>query len=231
MPPSVYAADVTIDDSISLLMKRLVDWSEFPKYALERRIDIFVTPFLEGFVGRKLGGTARLIAPEFPLPAALRDEFPQDGHPADALTVNVDYLLSLDRPAPGSGTWVFLELKTDALSFKEPQLKLYRRARARTMRILVEDVRRVGKETKARHRPKYAKLLSKLDCNLDAEIEIVYLSPMLRRGFPSDSPGEYFWTLSEFAAQSEEQIDPEHRALWSHVQELLRHINPASHPT
>lgn len=55
------------------IIARLVDWSRFPKYQLERRIDIFLTPFLDSFISGELRSPAVLVAPEFPLLSDLRD--------------------------------------------------------------------------------------------------------------------------------------------------------------
>jgi hypothetical protein len=225
---------MSLDYSISHIVNRLADWSGFPKYSLERRVDIFITPFLEGFVGRQFGGTARLVAPEFPLAADLRThELGANEQSPTARTVNLDYLLHVTRLPPARSAWVFLELKTDPFSFDLAQLELYRKACARGMSVLVKDLERVEKETAARHTHKYGKLLCALAATGSSAdpIEIAYLSPTPRGGFPAEAPGTdpvRFFTLSSFADQMVDDIQPEHRALWPYVRDLLRATEAAS---
>lgn len=59
--------------SLDLLVNRMVAFSRFPKYSLERRVDIFLAPFLEAYVTTRLGRPARLVAPEFPVLADLSE--------------------------------------------------------------------------------------------------------------------------------------------------------------
>lgn len=225
---------MSLDYSIAHIVNRLADWSGFPKYSLERRVDIFVTPFLEGFAGRQFGGSARLVAPEFPLAADLRTQDLRPGEVSPtARTVNVDYLLHVARPTPEKSVWVFLEFKTDPYSFDSEQLQLYRRARARSMAVLVKDLARVEEATAARHKRKYSKLISAVAAAGSSEdpIELAYLSPAPKGGFPpdaaSDAPVHYF-TLASFAEQNPEEIQREHRDLWPYVRDLLRATEAAS---
>lgn len=226
---------MSLDYSIAQLVNRLADWSKFPKYSLERRIDIFLTPFIEGFIGNRLNGQARLIAPEFPLPADLRIAPLQlDETAPSARTVNVDYLLHIARGGLGVSAWVFLELKTDASSFDREQLALYECAARRTMPVLIRDIEQVQRATAERHREKYAKLRAAVAAvdRIEDPIEIAYLSPEPRDGFPRSNPGKppiNCFTLGEFAEQRVEEIPPEHRDLWPYVRDLLRLVNAGGH--
>src|SRR5512133_2282554 len=99
---------MSLDSSIANLMARLSDWRGFPKYSLERRVDIFLTPFLESFIGWKLNAHATLVAPEFPLLASLKDLTPPEHGTKQwtAHTVNVDYLMHLRRHGRRKDAWL-----------------------------------------------------------------------------------------------------------------------------
>jgi hypothetical protein len=222
---------MSLDYSIATIMGRLANWSGFPKYQLERRIDIFITPFLERYFSRKLGGDALLVAPEFPLPRRLAEEVPVGKEDADALTVNVDYLLHVARAAGAPSAWVFLELKTDAGSFKPRQDRAYRRARDEvgmvSLRAELTDVRDASKK----HHAKYDRLIRHLE-RLgfdDDRIEVAYLAPEPSGGFPDRESEENFtryFSLADFAAQPTGRVVHEHRELWAYVRDILRTLDP-----
>jgi hypothetical protein len=185
------APDLTFKE----IFARLEDWSRFPKYQLERRIDIFLTFFLVPFFQREaqlLRGASgvkaevELVAPEFPLLSQIRDLLaarsgtrgPADLSRVDARTVNADYLLYRRSPHPA---WLLVELKTDAGSFEKDQLQRYEAARdfgvAELCRHLTEKVL-----VKTDDKKKYRHLLDRLSAfptALDEPVEIVYLAPEL----------------------------------------------------
>jgi hypothetical protein len=235
---------MSLDNSIAELMIRLADWSRFPKYQLERRVDIFLTPFLASYVGWRLAGdasAARLVAPEFPLLAS------REGKPArkngkkapTAHTVNVDYLLHLERRT-GQRSWVLVELKTDRHSYRDRQDVLYWKALDTGMSKLRKDLEFVRDHTKERHRPKYDAVelaLKSLD-HLPAEsLELAYLGPgasrasapdCVRDADPEDPRRDriHFLSLSAFARDPDDWVPETHRALWKHVRGLLERIAP-----
>ncbi len=221
---------MSLEQSITEIVDRLVDWSHFPKYALERRLDIFLTPFLEEFVMgafKKAGSTrvnAKLVAPEFPLLARIdlaRRKPKRESKEPSALTVNVDYLLYVI--VDGEPRWLFLELKTDRSSFKKEQLRLYGVARERTMPRLLTDLDAVkGRTAQA---DKYLHLQATLAAgfNLSARIQLAYLSPEPREGFPTERTSKdalptIFWSFDDFRAYQPAQ----HAELWKALQPLLK---------
>ncbi len=230
---------MSLEHSISAIMNRLSDWSRFPKYQLERRIDIFLTPFLEAFVGAQLGGKATILAPEFPLLASLRPAKKSDllGQPPPpeekpkALTVNVDYLLRFERAAQ-QPAWVFLELKTDSRSFDPDQAALYLVARERGMSLLLEDIQFVRSRPSA-PKAKYATLQASLPAPDQAAppILVAYLGPSSLAATATrwtDEAGrriDHFLSLSDFASMPDARIDPADRELWQLVAKLLRSID------
>jgi hypothetical protein len=219
---------MSLDYSIARIMGRLADWAGHPKYSLERRIDIFLTPFLETFVGVELGAPAVLLAPEFPLLSDLRES----GHLADretlsARTVNVDYLMRVGGSDP---CWLFLELKTDPNSFDVEQAGLYSVARARKMPALVDDLAYVRGKTAMQHRQKYDKLIGVLPESAKCEqpIRVAYLAP---HGTAAQGAAvDHFFPLERFAAQDAEAIPAEHRALWPYVRDLIVAVSPSVRP-
>lgn len=222
-----YGACMTLDYSIASIMNRLAAWSGFPKYQLERRVDIFLTPFLESFVTAKLGRPAVLVAPEFPILADLRDNPNRPRQQLSGRTVNVDYLFHLPGEMPG---WSFLELKTDARSFDAGQALLYAIAKNRGMRELLEDLKHVRELTERCHRPKYEVLVSamaSLAGSLDGPIRVAYLAPSALSRAVQESGVDHFFSLESFTDRDFAGIPSEHAALWPYVRDLLRSIGTA----
>jgi hypothetical protein len=225
---------MSMDTTVDEILQRLTDWACFPKYQLERRLDIFLTPFIEQFVGQHLEPgvefQAELVAPEFPLLARLDPKRKQPNRRSrkpSALTVNADYLLYARPKSGGPARWVFLELKTDPRSFKTSQLRLYEIARDRKMVQLVKDLEEVGsasdQEDKYHHlRKKLAKDDAGRARSFSAPIQIAYLAPPPARGFPGGPtpPGALptcFWDFRAF-----ETLQPtSHERLWRRLRPLL----------
>jgi hypothetical protein len=215
---------MSLDYSIASIMTRLTDWSGFPKYQLERRVDIFLTPFLESFVTDELKRPAVLVAPEFPLLSDLREKGARASRQElSGRTVNADYLMHLPGDAP---RWLFLELKTDTGSFDAEQADLYAIAKDRGMRELIEDLGLVFERTEKRHKRKYEKLRSAMAAlagNDEEPILVAYLAPSVLRT-KAEKAVDHFFSLESFAGQDFARIPPEHRGLWPYVRDLLRSI-------
>jgi hypothetical protein len=220
--------------SLDALMMRLVELARFPKYSLERRIDIFLVPFVEALLKATDPG-ARLVAPEFPVLADLRKAGPDATVPPpeerpklSRRTVNVDYLFHLPGPPP---EWLFVELKTDVRSFNAKQADLYATARLRGMPRLRADLDFVCSESK--HRDKYEHLLSRLrDIGLEAPVRIAYLAPGVLQQKPAfqecrDRCGLGFFSLEDLDRHAS-RADPRYAPLWPTVKSLLSRALRAS---
>ncbi len=196
--------------SFNEILNRLEDWRGFPKYALERRLDIFLTPFVAPYLAARMGAPVELVAPGFPLK---RDE--------DARSTNVDYLLHRGGPRPA---WLFLELKTDCRSMrrKGPQLAIYLAAKERGFADIVGDIER-DILPNTRHRPKYQRLLKAVteprgNGNvLRDEIEVVYLSPKA----PTKDRRVAWYSFSDFASWTPST----HRQLWERMKPLVEALH------
>jgi hypothetical protein len=178
---------MNIERSVAEIGQRLGEWGRFPKYALERRVDIFLTPFLEEFFSRspEPAQTIKLVAPEFPILSRIRELAAVTGRTRQELltsmharTINVDYLLYRAGPPPA---WVFVELKTEDRSFSGEQFRRYRAAQEVGMDELVGhiELRLLGRPGSDFHE-KYQLLLSTIrsvKAAPRARIEIVYLAP------------------------------------------------------
>ena len=221
--------------SLDFIFDRLQRWAKFPKYALERRLDIFLTPFLEDYISSELGGTALLVAPEFPLLASLFRKPKREGTrpPPPGLTVNVDYLFYVKRD--GHGAWVLLELKTDCNSYDPNQLARYVVARDgvragdkepekwgpnRAMARLLAELKFVERRTGSPG--KYLELRNHVrrSSNPRSPIELVYLAPRSMKKFPEKlrkATRTKLLCLEDFADSHRPGIAPEHRELWGHV--------------
>jgi hypothetical protein len=81
-----------------------------PYYAAERRIDLFINLFIEEILSSYFGEKVIFVAPEFPLKLGTNNQ-------ADKL----DYLCAFE----GTKQPVFVELKTDTISFRKEQIMFY----------------------------------------------------------------------------------------------------------
>lgn len=156
---------------LSRVFDHLRAWAALPKYSVERRVDVLLSPFLEEYLGARLAGDSggrpvRLIAPEFPL----------RHREVDFLTVSLDYLLLAENPR----AWIFLELKTDVTSVDDDQCALYTRmqgAGVHAMRAIVRDLVEVGLRTKnLRLATKYRRVLQALHAALLPPADLEHLS-------------------------------------------------------
>ncbi len=154
------------------ILDKLVEFKALPKYQFERRVDIFLVPFLPRILEKtlKVEGPIELVVPEFPLK---RDD--------DYMSRNADYLLY--DGTQGKERWILFELKTDSEYENPKQIARYREAKKSCMPKLIEDVRCIRRSKSDHDRrtcQKYDKLLELLDKykdHYDHPIHIVYLSP------------------------------------------------------
>lgn len=227
---------MSLDASMEHVFKNLTTWAGFPKYALERRLDIFLTPYLVDFLSREPepSGDLSLVAPEFPILSEIIEVVGAPGQKPrktlediEARTVNVDYLLYRGGPNPA---WLLAELKTEDRSFKTLQLERYDAARRAGMPALLEHIRApiMGKPGTSYH-GKYFRLLKAIeDVQADprAKIEIIYLAPSCPEGVIHAANWKVgmqqarFHALEDFGAMTPK----EHLELWAHVGPLLRKL-------
>lgn len=148
----------------------MVSFKALPKYQFERRIDIFLVPFLPEILSNclKSEGPFEFVVPEFPLK-----------RPESNKSRNADYLF-FDR-SPEKERWILFELKTDDGSIGASQMSGYRRAMKAGMARLVKDVRTIRDASP--HAGKYSELIRRLEgYPVDRPVHLVYLSPgSLRR--------------------------------------------------
>ncbi len=166
--------------SLDQIFRNLRSWARLPKYALERRLDVFLTPLLVSFLSYQLRDEVdtsdmELVVPEFPI------KHEEDSH----RTVNADYLLYLPR---ARHPWLLVELKTDSSSVKARQYEIYKdlHEHGRSMSELVGHLRAVRSHSKSVHRVKYARLIRSICLGTDPSkpvrpltglIDFRYLAP------------------------------------------------------
>lgn len=222
---------MSLDQGLDDIVTRLKKWKYYPKYSLERRVDIFLTPFLRALVANKLGGAGvQLVAPEFPLLSDLPKHGARARHSdLSARTANADYLLKREGP---DAPWILLELKTDADSFSASQAALYEVACERGMKDLIRDLAFVQEKTEAKHRQKYQNLIDALPRPdaADDRIVVAYLGPrkMLEKarklGLAELLTAKTFVALEDFADMRDDEMPPEFAALWPFVQAMLNAV-------
>lgn len=196
---------MALSDSLIVLMKHLVKWRQYPKYALERRLDIFLTPFLAPYLSERMEAPVELVAPEFPLK-----------RPGNAQSTNIDYLLYCRSER--DPRWVFLELKTDARSISKEQLSTYLRLAGRPFLEIVDNVEK-GIAPHSKHAEKYERLLKHVrkgrTDRLTDRIEIAYLSP--KRPAQDDSAPVRWFLFEDFASWK----PAVHVELWEHLRPVI----------
>ena len=134
---------------------------KFPNYQAERRIDIFINHFIERIMSKYLSSETAFICPEFPLKKI-----------DNKRSTKLDYLCKTESEI------IFVELKTDAISFKESQAKIYLEINwqncLKDLQIII-DSQRIEP-----YKKKYALLKDKIQVvsNYLSPIRVIYLSPM-----------------------------------------------------
>jgi len=93
------------------ILNLLRDNKRFPNYAAERRIDIFINLFLEKILSAYYGEKVIFVVPEFPLKK----------NETNNQTDKLDYLCAFEETKQP----IFVELKTDVISFNINQAKFY----------------------------------------------------------------------------------------------------------
>lgn len=119
-----------------------------PYYAAERRIDLFINLFLEEILTAYYGEKVNFVVAEFPLKHALNNQ-------ADKL----DYLCAFNKTKQP----IFVELKTDSISFKCKQAAYYI-DRATHWPSCIEGLMAIigSKKMRFSYREKYFKLMKRL---------------------------------------------------------------------
>jgi hypothetical protein len=205
---------MSLDASVEALFTQLDGFRQLPQYALERRIDVFLSLYLEEYLSTRWEAPVSLVVPEFPL----KDEERHRG-------CNVDYLLRRQGPRPA---WVFLELKTAADSVDAARLDWYGEARQLGMSHWRKGLLSIHKAVSgdAPRRRKYSVLLEQLakagawqeEHEHPLPMEVVYLAP--RSPLFEDARYKEWvrWLpLEEFARWKPQR----HAELWAPVSALL----------
>ena len=176
--------------TINHLFNLLDEWRQLPAYQLERRADIFFAMYLERILEKVKGIKADLVIPEFPVRVgAVRENVPGLNR-----SFKIDYLVYSE-----SMQKVYLvELKTEMASLREKQTEYLKAAADIKISGLISGLLKIYKATSPRHKPKYDKLLQKLEhikwikrsnheiLNLDCQIapEIIFIQPVNKNKSP-----------------------------------------------
>lgn len=230
-----HAAAAQAKDPIEQIVANLRRWRALPGYSVERRIDLLLTPYLEGFLTARMGAPVKLVTPEFPIPKKL---FPEllDGRAPRNQHIAADFLCLREEPTPA---WVLVELKTDLRSRRSIQDLAYRAvcappparsdARGREVRgamtrllDALAETKRDGEHAALYHR--IARVVRSRGPELEP-IEVCYIQPRVgsqpRRERGESPSGVVTWTFGLAALATHiSPADPFGRLL----QQLLRGI-------
>ncbi len=169
-----------VNDSLSTIFTNMERWRHLPSYQLERRFDIFLTPFLRDVLSKELGLSHRLhevFVPEMPL---LRGGLYSRTGVERKLSNKVDFVFFEE-----SGPQVyFVEVKTDASSARQAQNDYLKLAAAGGFESVLLNLEKILARTKSCH--KYYHLLHLLQ--RAGQIRLTGcaasdLYPKARRGF------------------------------------------------
>lgn len=170
-------------ENIKEIFKLLGEWYKYPKYQLERRVDIFFALYLKEILKEKLKIEIdnEDIFPEFPLKKWENDYSSN----------NADYAVFCKEE--GKIKLYLIELKTDMNSIKPKQIEYYQKAKEdKKFSGILEGIIEIQK--KSRQGKKYTDLLTKIEKygviekegkndgkvrkeKIEEEIEIVYIVP------------------------------------------------------
>lgn len=165
----------------ALMEEIVVKGRKTPKVQVERYISPILSMFLEELLNAKYGKEYKLIMPEFPI---RKGTVNRDSEDNSNQSTNIDYLLYNKT----DDMFTFVELKTDASSYKPSQLEIYQNLdelcksylgdNGNTFgKLLHDDLVKIKEATTYKHKYKY--LLSEWDEKYNAvnKMEIIYLVP------------------------------------------------------
>jgi|WetSurMetagenome_2_1015567.scaffolds.fasta_scaffold390557_2 hypothetical protein len=206
---------MNLDESMNLVISRLLLNRDFPKYQFERSIDGFLSLFIEEYLSAQCEAEVRYVAAEFPIKKVGNNQ-----------STNVDYVFYRYGSSPA---WLFVELKTDKNSANSRQMEGYDAfmkqppQMSALLRQISEDI-----TPNSRQKVKYKHLLDRIkesgpSTDIDAPIEIFYiigysLSAAELTAEESRHPKIKFHKLSQFA---DKLAGTKHPELWKHVSKLL----------
>lgn len=155
-------------DEIQKIFDLLEKWRKFPKYQLERRLDIFFALYLPEILEKELhlNKDKMLILPEFPL-KKLNDEKAEKKNNSSN---NADFAVFYNNG--GKIDLYLIELKTDMNSIDNlKQIKYYQTASENSIKKFLEDIIKIqqSKNMPKQRREKYDNLLEELNEYVEEE--------------------------------------------------------------
>jgi hypothetical protein len=166
----------------------------FPKYQMERRVDILIYLFLPDIIRWKFGKDYKVdfIIPELPIK--------KEGN---NLSTNLDYFVICNSKNKG----FLVELKTDANSCRPEQMHQYFKVKNDRFKAIIDGIQDIIKVTKRPYRKKYKDLLDILENKVNSEIQldIIYILPesgitKLQIKNPESNQNIHFITLESLKA-------------------------------
>ncbi len=139
--------------TIKTVIDEIADNIDFPFYSAERRLDVILSCFMEYILKDNgvINSKSRLIkiAPEFPLPLTNK---------TNNRSECVDFVY-LEEYENKEKKILFIEIKTDSLSYKKDQLDNYK---SQKWDSIIQSLKSKAVKTKSVYRSKYVKLINVL---------------------------------------------------------------------
>ncbi len=154
------------NDFLEKMLKRLYENRHFPKYQMERRVDILINIFLHDILREflKIEISEKDIIPELPI---------KKEKEGNNLSIDIDYFAYCSSRKTG----YLVELKTDSNSCDSGQLNQYQKY---TFKEIWNGIKEIRKATNKNSKPKYNYLIDRLNdwgVTEDISLEIVYILP------------------------------------------------------
>ena len=134
-------------DDFNRLIDLIKHNKEFPYYAAERRIDLFISLYIDRILNRFYGKDVIYVAPEFPIK-----------HKRNNQADKADLLCAFSETKQP----IIVEIKTDAKSFKDDQLQRYVENTANYWEQIIQGLSIVVEASISDYRVKYFYLLKTL---------------------------------------------------------------------
>lgn len=154
-------------DFLDQMLAQLKHYKSFPKYQLERRVDILISLFLADIIKEYVGPEhiPDFIVPELPIK---RDTGNQ--------STNIDYFAY----CRSRNTGFLIELKTDSNSCSSRQLHQYLTIQQEGFGKVIKGIETIRSTTLKKHQKKYDNILNCFHGNgvgADTKLEIMYILP------------------------------------------------------
>jgi hypothetical protein len=190
-----------LENSIRVIIERLISNKECPKFQFERAAETLLSPLIEEWLPEKVGYGIEYVTNEFPVKKRNNNQ-----------STNSDFLYITENRG-----CLLVELKTDRSSYNDKQYATYLNATDYGWKKLYSDITKIqGGSTKKSKYTHLLKKISQFNIDEDVPVEVVFITPHEQR--PRNLPTSFCWfSLKDMFENFESK---KHHELWLHVKSL-----------